>query len=108
MEEKKRIRRSAEERVQEIDEKIEKFERSLADLDDKRADAMLAFDEKEASIRDKIQQLQMKKEDILSPKPIKRTRVSKKQKMAAVLKMATKAGWKPEEIVEKLGLGELE
>ena len=35
MEEKKRIRRPAEERVQEIDEKITKLEQSLIDMDDK-------------------------------------------------------------------------
>ena len=100
MEEKKRVRRSAEERILEIDEKIEKFEQSLVELDDKRAEAMIAFDEKEANLRDKIQQLQLKKEDILSPKPIKRTRKSKKQKIADLVKLANKSGLKPEEIAE--------
>jgi len=104
MEEKKRVRRSAEERILEIDEKIEKFEQSLVELDDKRAEAMIAFDEKEANLRDKIQQLQLKKEDILSPKPIKRTRKSKKQKIADLVKLANKSGLKPEEIAERLGI----
>ena len=105
MEEKKRVRRSAEERILEIDEKIEKFEQSLVELDDKRAEAMIAFDEKEANLRDKIQQL--KKEDILSPKPIKRTRKSKKQKIADLVKLANKSGLKPEEIAERLGIDAL-
>ncbi|MCI8856977.1 MAG: hypothetical protein HFH26_10610 [Clostridiaceae bacterium] len=107
MEEKKRVRRSAEERILEIDEKIEKFEQSLVELDDKRAEAMIAFDEKEANLRDKIQQLQLKKEDILSPKPIKRTRKSKKQKIADLVKLANKSGLKPEEIAERLGIDAL-
>ncbi len=107
MEEKKRVRRSAEERILEINEKIEKFEQSLVELDDKRAEAMIAFDEKEANLRDKIQQLQLKKEDILSPKPIKRTRKSKKQKIADLVKLANKSGLKPEEIAERLGIDAL-
>ena len=107
MEEKKRVRRGAEERILEIDEKIEKFEQSLVELDDKRAEAMIAFDEKEANLRDKIQQLQLKKEDILSPKPIKRTRKSKKQKIADLVKLANKSGLKPEEIAERLGIDAL-
>ena len=107
MEEKKRVRRSAEERILEINEKIEKFEQSLVELDDKRAEAMIAFDEKEANLRDKIQQLQLKKEDILSPKPIKRTRKSKKQQIADLVKLANKSGLKPEEIAERLGIDAL-
>ena len=93
--------------ILEIDEKIEKFEQSLVELDDKRAEAMIAFDEKEANLRDKIQQLQLKKEDILSPKPIKRTRKSKKQKIADLVKLANKSGLKPEEIAERLGIDAL-
>ena len=107
MEEKKRVRRSAEERILEINEKIEKFEQSLVELDDKRAEAMIAFDEKEANLRDKIQQLQLKKEYILSPKPIKRTRKSKKQKIADLVQLANKSGLKPEEIAERLGIDAL-
>ncbi len=68
---------------------------------------MIAFDEKEANLRDKIQQLQLKKEDILSPKPIKRTRKSKKQKIADLVKLANKSGLKPEEIAERLGIDAL-
>ena len=104
MEEKKRIRRPAEERVQEIDEKITKLEQSLIDLDDKRMEANAAFDEKEKSIKNKIQMLAEKKENILSPKPIKRTRRSKKQKIAAIVKQVAKKGLKPEEIAEMLGV----
>lgn len=104
MEEKKRIRRPAEERVQEIDEKITKLEQSLIDLDHKRMEANAAFDEKEKSIKNKIQMLAEKKENILSPKPIKRTRRSKKQKIADIVKQVAKKGLKPEEIAEMLGV----
>lgn len=104
MDEKKRIRRPAEERAQEIDEKIEKLQQSLSELDDKRMEAMAEFDKKEASIKNKIAMLAEKKDNILSPKPIKRTRRSKKQKIADILKQATKSGLKPEEIAEMLGV----
>ena len=104
MDEKKRIRRPAEERAQEVDEKIEKLQQALIDLDDKRMEAMAEFDKKEASIKNKIAMLAEKKENILSPKPIKRTRRSKKQKIADILKQATKSGLKPEEIAEMLGV----
>lgn len=104
MEEKKRIRRPAEERAQELDEKIGKLLQSLQDLDDKRMEAMAAFDEKEKSIKNKIALMEEKKDNILSPKPIRRTRRSKKQKIADILKQATKAGMKPEEIAELLGV----
>ena len=45
-----------------------------------------------------------KKENILSPKPIKRTRRSKKQKIADIVKQVAKKGLKPEEIAEMLGV----
>ena len=44
------------------------------------------------------------KADILSPKPPRKPRKTKKQKIQDLMKQAQKAGLKPEEIAERLGL----
>jgi hypothetical protein len=71
----KLVRRSAEERVAEIDAKI-------------------------ATHQEAIEKLQAKKEEILNPKP----RLSKAAKMKAILNVAKESGMTPEEIAEKLGI----
>lgn len=103
MEEKKRIRRSAEERVAEIDEKIEQFNKSLDALADKREEVNTEFDEKEKKIEEKIKTLTKKKESILSPEPKKRrTRMTKKRKIEAIVKKAIEGGFTVDEIAELL------
>lgn len=105
MEEKKRIRRSAEERVAEIDAKIDQLNESLDTLADKREEAIAEFDEKEKKLQEKIKTLTKKKEDILSPEPKKRRpRMTKKRKINDILSKAVKAGLTPEDISELLGL----
>ena len=73
--EKKRIRRSAEARVAEIDEKI-------------------------AAHKDAIKKLEQRKNEILNPKP----RLSKSQKVKIVIDKAKDSGMSVEEIAEKLGI----
>ena len=73
--EKKRIRRSADERVAEIDKKI-------------------------AAHKDSIKKLEQRKSEILNPKP----RLSKAQKMKIVIDKAKSSGMSVEEIAEKLGV----
>ena len=73
--EKKRIRRSAEARVAEIDEKI-------------------------AAHKDAIKKLEQRKNEILNPKP----RLSKAQKVKIVIDKAKDSGMSVEEIAEKLGV----
>ena len=102
----KRARRSKEERVAEIDEKINNLNQSLDALEDKRDEANAAFDEKEKSIRGKIHFFKGKKEDILSPTPKKRTRMTKKRKISNLLNDACKSGLTPEDIARMLGLSE--
>lgn len=105
MEEKKRIRRPAEERIAEIDEKIEQFNKSLDALADKREKVNTEFDEKEKKIKEKIKTLTKKKESILSPEPKKRRpRMTKKRKIADIVSKAVKEGLTPEEVLELLGL----
>jgi hypothetical protein len=74
-EKRKLIRRSAKERVAEIDAKI-------------------------AAHQEAIEKLQEKRDAILNPKP----RLSKTAKMKAILDVAKKSGMTPEEIAEKLGV----
>ena len=73
--EKKRIRRSAEARVAEIDEKI-------------------------AAHKDAIKKLEQRKNEILNPKP----RLSKAQKVKVLIDKAKDSGMSVEEIAEKLGV----
>lgn len=73
--EKKRIRRSADERVAEIDKKI-------------------------AAHKETIKKLEQRKAEILNPKP----RLSKAQKMKIVIDKAKSSGMSVEEIAEKLGV----
>lgn len=70
-----RIRRSAEERIAEIDKKIAAHKASIAVLEEK-------------------------KKAILNPKP----RITKAAKMKAIIEGAKKSGMSPEEIAEKLGI----
>ena len=73
--EKKKVRRSVEERVAEIDEKINAH-------------------------KDAIAKLEVKKNELLNPKP----RLTKAQKMKLVLEKAGAQGLSPEQIAEKLGV----
>lgn len=73
--EKKRIRRPADERVAEIDKKI-------------------------AAHKETIKKLEQRKAEILNPKP----RLSKAQKMKIVIDKAKSSGMSVEEIAEKLGV----
>lgn len=70
-----RIRRSAEERIAEIDKKIAAHKANIAVLEEK-------------------------KKAILNPKP----RITKAAKMKAIIEGAKKSGMSPEEIAEKLGI----
>ena len=45
-----------------------------------------------------------KKKAILAPKPARKPRMTKKQKLEAILKQAQKSGKTPEEIAEALGV----
>ena len=100
--EKKRVRRSAEHRAAETDAKIAELHTSVEQLETKKK-AAAAFDEKIASVQARIKALEAKKAEILAPKK-RKPRKTKKQKLEAILKQAQKAGLKPEEIAERLGV----
>lgn len=100
----KRIRRTPQQIAEGIDAKIEEKHQSIASIEEKRAEAMTKFDERIASIEEDIKKLEAKKKAVLAPKPPRQPRKTKKQKIQEIVKAASKAGMKPEEIAEKLGL----
>ena len=100
----KRVRRTPEERIAEVDAKIEILNQSIADLETKKQASMTSFDEKIAAVQERIKGLESKKQEILTPKPPRKPRKTKKQKIKEILKEAQKSGMKPEEIAERLGI----
>lgn len=52
----------------------------------------------------RIKELDKQKAAILAPKPPRKPRKTKKEKIQDLMKQAQRAGLKPEEIAERLGL----
>ena len=96
----KRTRRTPQQIADSIDSKIQELQETINGIEEKKKNAVAEFDAKIETIKQKITGLEEKKKNTLSP----RRRVTKKQKMAALLKKAEEAGMKPEDIAEKLGL----
>ena len=103
----KRTRRTPQQMAEDVDSKIEKLNQELETLAAKRAAANEDFDKK-AAVKDRIAALEQKKKDILAPKPPRKPRKTKKQKIQDLIKNASKAGLKPEEIAQRLGLDQPE
>ena len=101
----KRTRRTPQQMAEDVDSKIEKLNQELETIAAKRAAANEDFDKKETSVKGKIAALEQRKKDILAPKPPRKT---KKQKIQDLIKSASKAGLKPEEIAQRLGLDQPE
>ena len=102
--ENKRVRRSTEERIALVDAKIEELNGQIQMLEEKRQEAVATFDDRIAKVHEKIKGLEEQKAAILAPKPPRKPRKTKKQKIQDLMKQAQKAGLKPEEIAERLGL----
>lgn len=102
--ENKRVRRTTEERITEIDNKIEELGNQIQAIEAKKQESVAAFDDRIAKVQARIEVLNKQKADILSPKPPRKPRKTKKQKIQDLMKQAQKAGLKPEEIAERLGL----
>lgn len=100
----RRPRRTAQQRADDIDAKIEKLNQDIEGIEAKRAAAMQEFDGKVAALKERINALTQQKADLLSPKQQRKTRKSKKQKIQEIIQLANKSGLKPEEIAERLGL----
>ena len=76
----------------------------LSAIEAKKQKSIAVFDDRIAKVQARIEGLNKQKADILSPKPPRKPRKTKKQKIQDLMKQAQKAGLKPEEIAERLGL----
>jgi 5-formyltetrahydrofolate cyclo-ligase len=101
---KKRIRRTPEQRAEEIETKIQQLTQEIEVIEEKRAAANQEFDQKIEAVKVKVAALEQRKKEILAPKSAKKPRKTKKQKIAEILKQAQKSGMKPEQIAEALGV----
>ena len=102
--ENKKVRRTTEERIAEIDAKIEECGKQIQAVEVKKQESVAAFDNRISKIQARIKGLEKQKEAILAPKPPRKPRKTKKEKIQDLMKQAQKAGLKPEEIAERLGL----
>lgn len=107
MSEEKRLRqrRTPQQRAEEMDERIRKLGQDLQKIEEKRAAANQEFDKLTAATKEKIEACKQKKQEILAPKLPRKPRKTKKQKIKELVDQASKAGLKPEEIAQRLGLG---
>ena len=100
--EKKRVRRTPQERAAEIDAKIEKVNETLRALENKKQSVIATYDEKIKTASEQIKTLEEKKAAILAPKPPRKPRKTKKQKIQEIVKLAMKNGMSVEEIAGQL------
>lgn len=105
MSENKRIRRSPQQIAEDLEDQIKKLEQSISGIENKKRAIMAECDRKIDAVQSRIKALEEKKTTILAPrKTTRKPRKSKKQKLEAILKQASKSGLKPEEIAKKLGI----
>ena len=102
--ENKRVRRTTEERIAEIDSKIEELGNQIQAIEAKKQESAATFDERISKVQARIKELDKQKAAILAPKPPRKPRKTKKEKIQDLMKQAQRAGLKPEEIAERLGL----
>jgi uncharacterized small protein (DUF1192 family) len=103
MSEGKRIRRTPEQIVADLDVQIEKLKDSILELENKKAAAVTEFDNKIAAVKEKIAKLEAKKKDVLTPKK-RKPRKSKADQIKLLVRQAQKSGMKLDEIADKLGM----
>lgn len=100
----KRVRRTTEERIAEVDAKIEELDKQIQNLEEKKQETVAVYNDRIAKVTDRIKGLEKQKAAILAPKPPRKPRKTKKEKIQDLMKQAQRAGLKPEEIAERLGL----
>lgn len=99
----RRPRRSLEERIADIDAKIQALDEDISNIQEKKAAAAAAFDEKIEKVKERIAALEAQKKHLTAPKP-KKTRKTEKQLWEELRLKAKKAGLKPKEVAELLDL----
>ena len=98
-----RRRRTKEELVAALDEKIEAQNQTIKKCEEQKVIAVQELDAKIAAAKTRIKAMEQRKKDIMTPKQPK-PRTSKKQKIQDILKKASKSGLSVEEIAERLGM----
>lgn len=93
----KKPRKTPEERIALIDEKIKDAQADIEKFEEKRA----VYDTKINKIRAKISTYEMQKKAILTPKPPRKT---KRQKISEMVSLAEKKGLKLDDIAALLGV----
>jgi len=100
----KRVRRTPEQRAADMNTQIAELESSIARIESKKQVVIEEYDAKIAKVRARIVGLRNQQKTLLAPKPPRKPRKTKQEKIADILKQAQKVGMKPEEIAEKLGI----
>lgn len=103
MAEEKRIRRTTEQIVADIESQIGELTTSIEGIESKKAESAAAYDEKIAKVNARIDGLLEKKKNLMAPKKRKRRR-SKATQIKSIIKSAQKSGLKVQDIAEKLGV----
>lgn len=98
----KRPRRTPQERAAAVDEKIAKFNQSIAELEEKKTTALAEYDAKITALQERVKALEAKKQEILAPKPPRKPRKTKKQKIQEIVQQAVKSGMSVEDVASKL------
>lgn len=99
----RRPRRSLEERIADLDAKIEARYQDISVIQEQKAASAAVFDEKIEKVKEKIAVLEAQKKHLTAPKP-KKTRKTEKQLWEELRLRAKKAGLKPKEVAELLDL----
>ena len=86
----RRVRRTPQQLAEAVDEQISKQEAVIAGYEEKKQTVIAEYDQKIEAVRSKIKKLEEKKKAILAPKPARKPRMTKKQKLEAILKQAQK------------------
>ena len=98
-----RKRRTREELIAALDEKIEAQNQTIKKCEEQKVIAAQELDAKIAAAKARIKAMEQRKKDIIPPKQPK-PRTSKKQKIQDILKRASKSGLSLDEIAERLGM----
>ena len=85
-----------------MDEKIAKFNQSIAELEEKKTAALAEYDAKITVLQERVKALEAKKQEILAPKPPRKPRKTKKQKIQEIVQQAVKSGMSVEDVASKL------
>lgn len=95
----KRLRRTPQEKANEVDEKITKINQGINELGEKKKAAIAEYDAKITAAKERIKALEEKKQEILTPKPPCKTQ---KQRIKELVKLAMKNGMSVDEIAKQL------